>query len=230
VRTRYTIDADSGLLVDRNGAVLGRVVGITIDDGPVPGYGAHVSKGESSLDDVGSTDVEPHTPIALEKAAATRLWAFWIEHSKKRQRYDSKRERILRSALATVREVYEVELTEAEELVQKALLGVTRSPFHKGANDQRKSYMEIRYALKGIGNESDDERIEKAIGWASLYAPEATQMPEHTFKRLLENIRTTLSSPSHPEKERGKAAWRELTAAGFNVVPYDKPPWARAFR
>lgn len=160
------------------------------------------------------------TASQLERAAVERVWDHWLRITGKRQRLDSKRERFIRNALALV----------GEEATMLALTGLSRSPHHLGQNEQRKSYMEIRYALKGLGDESDDERIEKAITWAAQYAPEATEVEPEVVQRWLEDVRYTLSLEHRPERERAKQSHRKLVAAGFRVVRLDKAPWARIER
>jgi hypothetical protein len=43
----------------------------------------------------------------------------------------------------------------------RAIDGLNVSAHHNGVNDRRKKYLDIRYALAGIGKEGDDERIDK---------------------------------------------------------------------
>lgn len=226
-RTRYTLDAESGILVDRDGNPLGRVVSITIDDRPLGGQGGNSvpspstdsRENETVMKDGGVGETRP-TPSQLQREAVTRCWDYWLEISGKKQRLDAKRERILRNALGLV----------GEEAVKRALLGLTRSPWHNGQNEQRKTYLEIRYGLRGIGDESDDERIEKAISWAAQYAPGATEVEPAKVERWLEDVRYTLSLPHRPERERATDAYRRLRAAGFTIVQLDKAPWARIER
>lgn len=228
MRTRFTIDPESGLLMDRNGQTLGRVVSITIDDSPLAtterlGYGERCSCCSKSLHSPseGSQKENPipqrQTPSQLEREAVHRVWDYWLKTSAKNQKLDAKRERIIRNAIRLV----------GEEPTKRALLGLTRSPHHQGQNEQRKQYMEVRYALKGIGDESDDERIEKAISWAAIHAPDGKRLPAAKAERLLEEVRYTLSLPHRPERERGEKAWKALREAGYTIVALDKAPWAR---
>lgn len=166
----------------------------------------------------GGKEVRP-TATQREAEAVARVWTYWLEISGRKQRIDDKRKRIIRSAIALV----------GEEAVRRALLGLTLSPHHRGQNEQRRQYMEIRYALKGIGDESDDERIEKAISWAAVHSPQQAVDPDKVT-RWLEEVRYTMSSPERPERERGTEAWKKLKAAGFKVNALDKPPWARIER
>ena len=230
MKTRYAFDAESGLLVDRNGETLGRVVSITIDDHPDTTT-ERVGNGErrSSQDEVGPSalegaNVKPHTPrptaTQIEREATARVWDYWLKVSEKKQKFDSKRERMIRNALKLV----------GEDGTKLALLGLTRSPHHRGENEQRKQYMEVRYALRGIGDESDDERIEKAITWAAVHAPGQSLLSQAQVDRYLDDVRYTLSLPHKPERVRAEDSYRKLVAAGFKLVQFDKAPWARLER
>jgi hypothetical protein len=168
--------------------------------------------------------------ISAESEAIGRVWAYYLELIPSRKKLDDKRRRFIRQALRLLKDIYECELSEAERLVKLAVLGLSRSPHHRGKNEQHKQYLEIRYALKGIGNESDDSRIEKAISWAALYAPEHSQLDRAKVERYLEYVRYTLSFPHRPERERAKKAYRELRDAGYRVISMDKSPWARLER
>ncbi len=160
------------------------------------------------------------TATQLEREAVTRIWAYWLEVSGKKQRIDAKRTRIIRNAIHLV----------GEDATKLALLGLTRSPHHQGQNEQRKAYMEIRYALKGLGDESDEERIEKAITWAASFSPTAVGVDPAKTDRWLEQVRYHLSKQavgSTSGRELAVEAYRKLAGAGFDIVRLDKAPWAR---
>lgn len=171
---------------------------------------------------MGETAQRP-TATQLERQAVERLWAHWLRITGKRQRLDSKRTRILRSAVLLV----------GEESVKLALTGLSRSPHHLGQNEQRKTYMEVRYALKGIGDESDDERIFKAIAWATVYAPgrAATLDPDKAL-RYLDEVRQfvgrqALDPSATTGRDRAVDAFRKLAEGGYAVEKLDRSPWAR---
>lgn len=237
---RYTFDPDSGLLVDRNGETLGRVVSLTIDDAPLGGRGVKASsltngssvKEETEKDGtvvrdggVGEGRRERPTPTQREREAIQRVWDYWLSISEKKQRIDNKRERIIRDALRLV----------GEDATKQALLGLTRSPHHRGENEQRKTYMEIRYALKGRGDESDDERIEKAISWAATYAPNTAHVDPDKVERWLDEVRQYRARRvRNPDaitgRDRAVVAYQALRDVGFDVVALDAAPWARLTR
>lgn len=175
----------------------------------------------STENSFGEKELARPTATQLQREAVVRVWTYWIQISgKKKQRLDSKRERMIRNALQLV----------GEDGTKLALLGLTRSPHHRGENEQRKAYLEIRYALRGLGDESDDERIEKAITWAAVHAPGQSHLSQAQVDRYLSDVRYTLSLPHRPERERGKESWLKLTAAGFKVIQLDRAPWARLER
>ena len=158
------------------------------------------------------------TASEIEREVVARVWAYWIEISgRDKMKLDDKRRGHIRNALQLV----------GEDGTMLALLGLTRSPFHNGENEQHKKYLDIHYALRGKGDESDDSRIELAITWAAVHAPGQVLLSQAKVDRYLEEIRYTASLPHHPERERGIEAWRKLKAAGFNVTKLDKAPWAR---
>lgn len=208
-----------------------RQVGPDIRDSAdlTPASGPHVEPPE--LNHQGTTKSLPNgsarpTATQLQREAVQRVWDYWIEISGKRQRLDAKRERMIKNALTTLREIRDCDLEEAERLVKLALLGLWRNPHHQGNNEQRKQYLEIMYALRGKGDESDDTRIDKAIQWAAIYAPDLPSMPEPKVARLLDEIRYTMSLEHKPERARAERAYRELRRAGFSIKPLTKPPWA----
>lgn len=174
----------------------------------------------STENSFGEKELDRPTASQLQREAVVRVWDYWIEISGKKQKLDAKRERIIRNAVNLV----------GEDGTKLALLGLTRSPHHRGENEQRKKYMEIRYALRGIGDESDDERIEKAITWAAVHAPGQSLLSQAQVDRYLDDVRYTLSLPHKPERARAEDSYRKLVAAGFKLVQLDRAPWARLER
>lgn len=175
------------------------------------------------------------TATQLEDEAIDRIWSYWLSVSGKHQQLDEKRKRIIRSALQTMRKTHQCDLPEAERLVGRAALGLSRSPHHNGQNEQRKTYLEIRYALKGRGDESDDERIEKAITWATIYAPGSNGVDGAKLERWLDQVRYHLGKrnidPNSPAgRERAEEAYRKLREAGFTLRKLDRPPYAEITR
>lgn len=147
-------------------------------------------------------------------------WTYYLEVIPSRRKLDAKRRRFLEGAIKLV----------GVDATKLALLGLSRSPWHNGANPQHKSYLDLHYALRGKGDESDDERIDKAITWAAVYAPNTAAIDEDRVRRLLEDLRYTASLPHKPEYERAKAAYNALKRAGFKVIMLDKAPWVRLER
>lgn len=92
------------------------------------------------------------------------VWDHYCSLFGNRYKLDQKRTRIIQQALK-VRPL---------DQVKKAISGLHVSPHHNGKNDRKTKYLDIRYALKGIGNESDDERIDKM----ALLAPAVDSTPQ----------------------------------------------------
>lgn len=164
------------------------------------------------------------TATQLEAEAIARCWAYFFEifPGKRERPIDSTSKGLIRNALKLV----------GEDATKRALLGLSRSPFHQGQNEQRKKYQELRHALKGKqrDGESDAERIERAITWAAEYAPGAQNVDSAKVHRWLADVQYTRSLPHRPERERAKESYRKLVAAGFKVVQLDAPPWVRLER
>jgi hypothetical protein len=243
VKVRYEIDGDSGVLVDRDGNELGRLVSLRLDFSGKGGGGVGGSitldpslkvksveqevKGTTALKDEGVGEGSERRPTAseLEREVVHHIWSYWVEISgKTRAQLDTKRERHIRNALR---------LGFSADEIKLALLGVWRSPFHQGENEQRKKYLDLHYALRGKGDESDDTRIELAMMWAAVYAPATTnaqRMSEHMVKVHLENMRYTASLDHHPEYKRAKLSYNALKSAGFEVQMLKQSPWVRLSR
>lgn len=134
-----------------------------------------------------------------------------------RQTLDPKRTTIIRNALK-VRSVAEC---------KRAIDGLRVSPWHNGENDGKKKYLGIRYALSGIGQESNDERIDKMIAIADEHTPVGNgllPMDHHRIQRWLRQVRYTCATGG--ERERGVEALRKLREQGYDVTKLDRPPHA----
>jgi hypothetical protein len=194
---------------------------------PGGGHGRHPGGDTTGAREDPSVDTSVETPTRLpttaqrEAAAVKRCWDYYLSVIPSKRALDDKRKRILKSALKVV----------GEERVMLAILGLSRSPWHNGSNEGEKKYLELHYALKGIGNESDDARIEKAIGWAREFSPTNGngngKLSAATRDRLLEEVRYTMSLPTRPELQRGIAAYDRLTKAGYKVTKLARAPYAR---
>lgn len=160
------------------------------------------------------------TASQMEREAIDRVWAYYHEVIPNRRVLDDKRKRHIRNAINLV----------GEDGTKRAILGISRSPWHNGENEQRKKYLDLHYALRGKGDESDDERIEKAMTWAAVHAPGQSLLSQAQVDRYLDDVRYTMSLPHHPERDRGVESLRKLRAAGFTLIKLDKAPWARLER
>lgn len=229
MKVRYTLGED-GIFRDRNGEALGRVVGITLDvesdpasadPGGGKGGGAFSSSGEQP----GSTTEEaavqggagenekPPDPVA-------EIWSYYVTTCKRqRVQMNSVRRSIIRAALR-VRSAGEIKW---------AIFGLSVSPHHNGKNDQRKTYLDIRYALAGVSKgESNDERIDKmaALGRAHHGAAQpGTALDDPKIKRRLDLLRENRAHGGDYEPTRTAEAVRELEAWGYEIVRLDSAPW-----
>lgn len=172
-KQRYEVDG-KGRLIDQDGTVLGRLVAVEFDlsdelvrcragggskaISSVPAPELSSSRQESLLPPP-STDSSTTTSASSNGDVAT-VWAHYQRCVPGGNRYtlDPKRERIIRNALA-VRPL---------ATVLDAITGLSKSPHHLGQNDRRKKYLGIQYALAGMGNESNDERIDKMAAKANV--------------------------------------------------------------
>lgn len=116
--------------------------------------------------------------------------------------------------------------------VKLAVIGLSVSPHHNGENDTKTPYLDIRYALRGIKDESDDERIEKmaALGAQTRLPTGGPAIDPVRVERRLEAIRANRSSGGSHEPQRAAQAVRELEAWGYRIVTIPQAPWARLER
>jgi hypothetical protein len=241
MKVRYTL-GDDGIFRDRNGGALGRITSITIDldqDSDVlaadagalygpdgdrlggEGVGAFSSSGEQP----GSTTEEAVVQGgAGGKSSDTEIvagiWAYYIGVTKRqRVQLNPVRRTIIRQALK-VRSVEEVKW---------AIYGLSISPHHNGRNDERKTYLDIRYALAGVSKgESNDERIDKmaALGRAHTGAAQpGAALDDPKVKRRLELLRENHAHGGDYEPTRTAEARRELEEWGYEIVTLDSAPW-----
>lgn len=120
------------------------------------------------------------------------------------------------------------------ERVKLAITGLSLSPHHNGENDAKTKYLDIRYALRGIKDETDEDKIERMIGIAKSHgatpassAAGAPRVDPARIERRLEAIRACKSSGGTHEPERAEQAVRELEGWGYTIEYLDEAPWAR---
>jgi hypothetical protein len=113
------------------------------------------------------------------------VWDHYVAlFNAKRMRLDVKRQRIIRNALK-VRSVEEC---------KRAIDGLRVSEHHNGGpGGNGPKYLDIRYALKGIGAESDDARIDKMISVADSYGPKPGTKDSERAERRFEKYRRFLA-------------------------------------
>lgn len=153
MKVRYSVN-DAGELVDRDGQSLGRLTSLTLEQAPdKEGRGDYRGEGTLSFDvDVPPTTKEPHSP---HDSRVLQVWDYY-QHTipnAQRQQLNAQRRRHIERAL---------KIRSADECC-KAIIGLSKSPYHNGQNDQGTKYLDIRYALHGNvqKGESDEERIDR---------------------------------------------------------------------
>jgi hypothetical protein len=164
--------------------------------------------------------VEPVVEPVKEPTDVEVVWNHYVEAlNATRQTLDDKRRTIIRNALKA----------RSVEECKRAIDGLSVSPFHNGDNEQRKKYLGIRYALSGIGKESNDERIDKMVDIADEHGGvvRGGKLPsDHPrIKRWLENVRYALRNRA--ELTRGREALNALREHGYDVAKLEQAPWVR---
>lgn len=172
--------------------------------------------------------VEPSKEPSVEEMVQD-IWATYLEATGKKYKLDDKRRRHIVNGLKVAIGADQAKRLEKCKL---ACIGLSRSPWNRGDNPRGTEYLEIRYALKGIGDESDDERIERMAALAAqpgLTAGIAGIDPKRVQNRL-EEVRSNHASGGSWEPSRSAKARTELEAWGYTFVFLDGPPWARLVR
>jgi hypothetical protein len=159
MKVRYSIN-DDGELVSRDGHVLGRVTSLTIEAPTIADDDPANSGDERGT--IGGVVVVVKEEQEQQKINPTcprdRVWAHYVNLFGTHYKLNDMRKRMIDNALKV----------RSEERCIQAVSGLRLSPFHNGENDQRKKYLDIRYALKGNSarGESNDERIDKMAALA----------------------------------------------------------------
>jgi hypothetical protein len=165
------------------------------------------------------------TPSAREREIQ-EVWTTYLEATKKRFELNDKRRKIINRALDSAPAETQ---PERLALCKLAVVGLSLSPHHNGENESKTPYLDIRYALKGIREESDDERIQRMANIARQHGVSgaAQRIDPARVERRLEAVRANRSSGGNFEPDRAAAALAELEEWGFHVELLDQAPWAR---
>lgn len=151
----------------------------------------------------------------------SELWAHYeVTFPSTRRELNEKRKRIIRNALR-VRTVEECKL---------AITGLKHSPWHNGDNPVEKKYLDIRYALAGIGDESNDDRIDKMIEFAPANDSGQAQVAQIKVDRRVDLLRRYVKSGNTFEPTRARRAYAELVEWGFTIVRLTQHPWVEIAR
>lgn len=221
MKRRFAIN-DEGMLVDRDGVVLGRITAITID---VPKKNADaaliaIAEGETST-------TAPPPPVGGSDGgedSAMRVWMHYVEvMGPRRKQLDPDARRIIRNAL---------EVATADECVM-AINGCRASAFHMGSNDRGRPYNRLTHILKGKrGGRTTREQIDFFLDVAAKSGVQS-DVSSVDPARLAAAKRDVLDAHEFPGDEgavqRGKASEEWLAQHGWKVIR-DVPSGPPTFR
>jgi hypothetical protein len=198
----------------------------TLSDDP----GATGNFNSSGSTNAYNKEKEKEKAPSLNTDAVKNVWDFYLTTFNSRRRLDDKRRRVIRNALVLRRDLegrtggVEVRTLMAQQDLKTAILGLSRSPFHNGDNEQKKKYLEIRYALKGLGDESDDERIDKMIANATIVVELSAS---EKIKLAAIRYATEKNLRSGSEFATAREAVLYFRGKGYEVVRLPQAPWAQ---
>jgi hypothetical protein len=207
-----------------------------------PGYPTGAAGEATDAAEALNPHIENFADALSMPAKVAVVWAHYqkVIPSGTRYKLDEKRRTIIRNALK-VRPL---------EQVFRAIDGLAVSPHHNGQNESRKKFLGIHYALKGIGAESNDERIDKMAAKAGfrndITEPQGNSRPgmmdifefarslpsasRETFWGHVANIVKWAESPDHKLHEaNGRASEVHLRGA-HNVAVVIRDGKARGLR
>lgn len=227
-RTRYTVNAD-GDLVSREGVVLGKVVGITIE-APKTGSVAEIFPPDPpSFFPSGKGTTAPVVPtLSLLPSPAEEVWATYVAVIKPRRTDLTPDDR---QTIGTALKV----ATVAQ--CQRAIAGCAASDWHMGRDPQTagKSYKQLSQILKGKrGGRTTREQIEffADIADAGGVGSEGVESIDRT--KLSRHKAAVITAWEYPADDRAAAAGdvaREwLKANGVIVDPPRSPLDPPTFR
>lgn len=226
MRRRFSID-EKGQLVDREGLVLGRVVGITIEAVPESvlwgDIGGSTELGEDGTDETGGSggvlDLDSfggHGNSQPDRDTLTRavnaVWGHYVSmHKPRAAAPDGQQRAIIREALkvATVGEC------------KAAINGCAASAFHMGANERRKKYNRISNILKGKrGGKTTREQIDMFIEIAEKSGSQShfSSGGDAKVQRAKRDVLDAYEFPGDERaQQRGKEAKAWLEQNGWTV-------------
>lgn len=194
MRTRYSIN-ESGELEARDGTVLGRIVGITIESKSVGTIGEAFSSKENPHGGVG--EIEPPT---LLPTPVVEVWQTYVEIIKpRRTELDAGSRQTITQALK-VRNVTEC---------KRAIVGLSLSDWHMGRDPQThgKSYKQLSHVLKGKrGGRTTAEQIDFFIDIADKAGVGSEGVPVVDHLKLSRAKAAVITAWEFPADERAAAA------------------------
>lgn len=212
LKRRFSINA-RGELEDRDGYVLGKVVGLTLDVDASWGIkGADVVVEEQQEEEL---QLQPPSPN--DGDPATAVWATYVEAMEPRDPvlHPAERKLILEALkVATVAEC------------QRAIWGCRKSPFHMGDNSQKKKYNRLSHIIKGKrGTRTLREQIDfmldladkGGVGDVAHVGSDSAVDPSKLERMKRQVFRAHDLSDSEAAVEQGERAERWLRAHGWVV-------------
>lgn len=147
MRTRFSIN-EHGELVSRDGEVLGRLTSLTIDraGGTIGGVSSSSSNEENK-----KKETTPQPPKTARDVEVDTVWAHWEHTFGNRWQLDAKRRTMISKALDK----------RSVDTLKEAITGLSKSPHHNGENATSTKYIDLQYALKGRGAQSDESVIDR---------------------------------------------------------------------
>lgn len=241
MKTRYVLDANTGLFTDRDGNTLGRVVAITIES-ELGGKGGTVvlpstSSREENLEDSSRDGGVGETTLNL----IDELWSYYQRVITEAAGWtlNPTRRRVIRVGLEAVGATKvkvspDAPADDRSVLAYKkccrAIDGLRASAWHNGDNGEGRAWLEIRFALKGNSNrgESNEERIEKMAALAPASpAPSVPGVSQDKIDRRIAHIRDWHRSGRTLQPGLAAQYMADLDSWGFLAELLDEPPFVR---
>lgn len=234
MKTRYSVN-ERGVLVDREGNTIGRLTSLTLE---VPDHSANSDLfggdygGESLLENSKEEKRNPRSPQIEIASPVEEVWNLYDRLIGK-----GRRKFVAQTHGVMIREA--IKATDDIELVKKAIVGLSRSPHHMGQNEQRKTYNDLRYALKPIRGtgETIQERVEKMSRYADGSSTGALTALPTRDRGVLEGrvesdknvIRELTGNNGRPltddERRRQREATSRLAGMGIKTSFRDTDGW-----
>lgn len=162
---------------------------VIMDDRGASNCSPHQIDAQTIVSSSSSSSIENKNArvVAELKREIEEVWTFYGEcFPKKRERFNNDHRKIIENALK-VRD---------KETVLRAIFGLATSKFHL-----EKGFTEIRYALKGIGAQSDEARIDRSSAAAGDFDPLLIGIPSAALPTINSRRAGVAQMLLHPDSE-----------------------------